>query len=241
MTFYLGKVFWPVKLAFDYGRTPESVLASPAVYWSVVVPIIAAGVCLMIWRWFRWPGIAAMLFAAGLLPVLGLVPFDFQMYSTVGDHYLYLSMLGPAVLVAALPIWHRRGVVVAGVVLIAVLAVASHRQSLAWRSPETLSLQNLAVNPRSWASHNNLAMWLLEQGRSGEALVSAETALAHRPGDPLVRRTFVTIATHRAADLAEAGRLDEALRLYERAFEIAPDNAAARRGIELIRAGQGTP
>ena len=37
------------------------------------------------------PGLTVNLNA---LPVLGFVPFDFQIYSTVADHYLYLPMLG---------------------------------------------------------------------------------------------------------------------------------------------------
>ena len=36
----------------------------------------------------------------GLLPVLGLIPFDFQHYSTVADRYAYLAMLGPAIALA---------------------------------------------------------------------------------------------------------------------------------------------
>ena len=42
----------------------------------------------------------ALIAVAGVGPVLGLTPFEFQYTSTVADHYLYLAMLGPAVGVA---------------------------------------------------------------------------------------------------------------------------------------------
>ena len=37
---------------------------------------------------------------AGVTPVLGLVTFLFQHFSTTADHYLYVSMLGPALAAA---------------------------------------------------------------------------------------------------------------------------------------------
>ena len=37
---------------------------------------------------------------AGLLPVLGFIPFGFQHYSTVADRYMYTAMLGPALALA---------------------------------------------------------------------------------------------------------------------------------------------
>ena len=44
--------------------------------------------------------IAAAVFAAALLPVLGLIPFGFQQISTVADRCVYLSLLGPALALA---------------------------------------------------------------------------------------------------------------------------------------------
>jgi protein O-mannosyl-transferase len=40
------------------------------------------------------------LFIAWLVPVLGLVPFDFQRVSSVADRYVYLAMIGPALALA---------------------------------------------------------------------------------------------------------------------------------------------
>ena len=48
-------------------------------------------------RRVAWIGAAAAVFVSGLVPVLGLIPFDFQYhYSTVADRYVYLALLGLA-------------------------------------------------------------------------------------------------------------------------------------------------
>ncbi len=57
------------------------------------------------WLWYQrtrvpWLVSTAGVFVAGLLPVLGLVPFAFQAYSTVADRYVYIAMLGPALALA---------------------------------------------------------------------------------------------------------------------------------------------
>ena len=101
IAFYLYKLIWPLKLAVDYGRTPRETLASGWAYVTALVPLAMA---IVLWRKRRaWPIVCAgaVVFVQGMLPVSGLVRFDFQIYSTVADHYLYLPMLGVAMIVAA--------------------------------------------------------------------------------------------------------------------------------------------
>lgn len=278
LAFYLGKLLWPARLAFDYGRTPHAVLASPAVYATALVPVAFAVALSALWRANRTFVVGATLFVLGVLPVLGLVPFDFQMYSTVGDHYLYPSMLGAALATAAVPVWDRRPAAraAAALAVIVALAVLAQRQAWTWRTMESMNRHTLAVNPGSWASHNNLAVALLESDRPDEAAAAAERAIALRPGDPYVRRTMasvrlrqaddaaaggdaaraidlyrrglsieprnVALLTNLAATLAEVGRLDEAIALYQQAVEAAPhDSAAARAGIDRIRSMRTSP
>src|SRR5207248_102963 len=96
LAFYLVKLVFPRDLVVAYGRTPDRVLSQPQVYVAWMLP---AAVAAMIWLWRpgrRWLGAAALLVLAGLGPTLGLVNFDFQYFSTVADHYLYLPMFGVA-------------------------------------------------------------------------------------------------------------------------------------------------
>src|SRR5207244_11687944 len=90
LAFYLRKLVWPLRLGVDYGREPAPTLAS---HWPYVTSIVPITIAVMLWIKRRaWtPALAgAVVFGLGLLPVLGFVPFDFQIYSTVADHYLYL-------------------------------------------------------------------------------------------------------------------------------------------------------
>ena len=83
IAFYMYKLIWPLKLAVDYGRTPRETLASGWAYVTALVPLAMA---IVLWRKRRsWPIVCAgaVIFVLGMLPVSGLVRFDFQIYSTV--------------------------------------------------------------------------------------------------------------------------------------------------------------
>ena len=71
--------------------------------WAYFTWTVPAAVAVLLWlarRRFPWLVAAAALFCVGVAPVLGLVPFDFQNFSTVCDHYLYFAMFGPALAAA---------------------------------------------------------------------------------------------------------------------------------------------
>ena len=120
LAFYVRQIIAPVHLAIDYGRSPEWLLASWQRWVTWIVPAAVLGIALLLRKRFRLLLAAAGVFVAGVLPMLGLVPFDFQSYSTVSDHYLYVAMLGPALLAAGLiDRWNgRRAYVIAGVLLL---------------------------------------------------------------------------------------------------------------------------
>src|SRR5205823_5661753 len=96
IAFYLYKLVWPLRLGVDYGRTPRETLASGWEYLTSSVPLAIAIVLWMKRRKIPFLVAGAIVFMLGMLPVSGLVRFDFQIYSTVADHYLYLPMLGVA-------------------------------------------------------------------------------------------------------------------------------------------------
>src|SRR5206468_8187950 len=98
----------------------------------------------------KWPLACLLVFVAGVLPSLGLVPFDYQRYSTVADRYAYLAMLAPAVALAWVLARYPRTVYfgVAGAAL-AAMAVLSAVQTRPWRNTDTLFTYTLDRNPRS--------------------------------------------------------------------------------------------
>jgi protein O-mannosyl-transferase len=110
------------------------------------------------------------------LPVLGLVGFDFQRYSTVADRYMYLPMLGVALAAA---IWPR-----AVVLLIAIaLAVQSESQMRYWRDTPALVDHTLALDPLSTIGNKILAAEYARKGQWPEAAGAYRTALIRNPDD----------------------------------------------------------
>ena len=191
VAFYLYKLIWPARLAFDYGRDPWGVIARGAAYVTAGVSCaLAAALVIFAGREPRrrvWLAAAAV-FVAGLLPVLGLVPFEFQGKSTTADHYLYVPMLGVAIVVAAAAQqWaarHRQSATALLGVLIVILAGRSWLQARTWRDSETLFEHALVVNPRSAPALTNLTALRLEEARAEDAEALARRAIATHPNDP---------------------------------------------------------
>lgn len=216
LAFYLGKVFVPVGMTVDYGRTPSAVVQSGQIWWTWLAP--AGAVAVAGWWAFkrqqRAPLAAFVVFAAAPAAVLGLAPFLFQFYSTTADHYLYVAMLGPAVAATwLLARAGRVGRVVAGVALVA-LALLSIRQAGVWRDSETLFRHAAAVNPRSFAAHNNLGTLASQQGRYADAERHFRTAVQLAPTGLQAMKNLreVLIVQDRPAEALEWLRAETRLR-----------------------------
>jgi hypothetical protein len=249
LAFYLGKLVWPVSFALDYGRTLRS--------FTWIVPVSLAIVLFVARR--RAPALlaAGLVSLAALLPVLGLVPFDFQIYSTVADHYAYAAMLGPAI-AAAWAVQRWRFAATLALPVLACLATFTFRQTLRWHDTRSLLNHTLAINPRSWMAHINLSADALLRDDPGPALVHARAALRLRPGDSDIhvnlgralglQGDFVgaEIEFRRAIELNSAsaaahanlglaleaqGRTGEAITEYCRALEIDPKHQSAARAL----------
>jgi Tfp pilus assembly protein PilF len=186
--FYLGKTALPIGLGIDYGRSPRWLFQTPGIKWAGLIAVMAWAFAVAVWRRWRAPGVGLLLFTAALLPTLGLIPFDYQAYSTVADHYLYLAMIGPGLvagtlllgkppLTQALP---RQGVAAVAIIAMAGLSFAQTRH---WHDSHSLFRHTLRVNPASLAANVNLGNLLAEQGRTDEAIACFSSAIAAAPQD----------------------------------------------------------
>jgi protein O-mannosyl-transferase len=266
LSFYLGKLVVPIGLAFDYGRSPGAAMRTTWFYWAWLVPLLLVG---LMWRlnagrvWWA----AAGLFVAGVLPVLGLIPFAFQATSTVADRYVYLSMLGPALAVAA---WTRSDFrswrFMLFVPLIVVLAGITYRQVSFWADDAALYGRGLHINPESAIAHNNLGNALLKKGDVEGAVLrfrrAVELAPEHAPGHynlglALAQRGGVaqaaahlqravtlepqTARTHYdfAVVLERLDRRGDALLHYRTAVRLDPDDADAHNNLAGLYLAQG--
>ncbi|MBI5536975.1 MAG: tetratricopeptide repeat protein [Deltaproteobacteria bacterium] len=214
LAFYLGKLVAPIHLAPDYGRTPKAVLATS---WSWIAWVFPAAAIAWLVRYARkGPWIAAAaIFGAGILPVLGVVPFQHQKISTVADRYLYLSLIGPALALA----WalaqmqgqrFKHACWATGALMLA-LGVRSAVQVPVWHDTVALFEHTLQVNPSSAPAHNNLGYFLWTSGRGSEAIAHYEAAVRLAPDYGLAHNNLGN--TH-----LQAGRYAEAIAQYQQAL-----------------------
>ncbi len=207
VAFYLGKLVWPADLAFDYAwRATE--IPPALLYGLAVIPLALLGMAVVFRR--QMPALLAGLcvFILGLAPVLGLTPFAYQFHTTVADHYVYLAMLGPALIAAALLSRARipRGAAIAAAgVVLAALAVRSYIQLGYWDSPRGLLEHTIAVSPRSSLAHNQLGQW--NRYRRDLAGAAAEFAVATEANPSETKAPVNLVVT-----LAEMGKSDEAVK-----------------------------
>jgi protein O-mannosyl-transferase len=205
IAFYVGKLLVPIHFLIDYGRSPDWLMAHPSAWWTAGVATIAGLIVLAV----RKPNLrmAAGIILAGLLPVLGLVSFSFQYYSTVADRYVYLAMLGVAAAVAAIVASIPRAGWIPVAIIVATLSLLSSRQTRVWQNTASLCANTLATNPGSVAALRILSFEALENGNWQAALRYNERALKIKPDDPL-------LLFDRANALRDGGHLTEAANDY---------------------------
>jgi protein O-mannosyl-transferase len=181
LAFYLGKTFVPLGLAADYGRAPDTALAAGWLWWTWLGPVVLASVLIVV-RPLRIYLVPCAIFAASLLPTLGLVPFNFQLVSTVADRYTYLALLGPALAIAlAVGQVGRVWFTVAATAGVAALAWSSVQRLPLWSEDLKLFADTLEVNPGSWKARHNYASALDDRGRTEEAVPLMREVLVQRP------------------------------------------------------------
>ena len=231
---YLGKTFWPVKLALPYPQ-PD--------YWSWLEVggsvLVVVGVCLaVLWLGRRWPYLLVgwCWYLGTLMPVIGLT----KGWGTfMADRFTYLPQLGLYLMVAwgavdGAGVWRGRRVVLASaaVVIVTSLLVAARVQTRYWRDSISLWTHTLACTPENFFAHHNLGVALAAQGEWNEAISHYESALRFKPD---------CVGAHNSLGLALAaqGKWNEAIAHYESALRLNPDYAQAHNSLGVALAEQG--
>src|SRR5215510_13348076 len=233
VAFYLSKLAVPFWLGPDYGRSPEWLLAQ---WWRWLTGLAPWGLAL--WLWSKrtrvpWLVAAASVLVTGLLPVLGLVPFAFQAYSTVADRYMYSAMLGPALALAwGLAHVRQRWLAIACVVLLGVLGIRSAWQVHYWHDTVSLFEHELAVHPGSFVAHNSLGMVMAEHNRLPEAIHYYTEAIRLWPRNSQARYNLGNA-------LRSQGKTQEAMQQYLAVLRLQPNSADAHNGLGAVLADQG--
>jgi hypothetical protein len=193
--FYLFKAAWPVWLAFDYGWSPTAITSGRLMYIAWLLPVTVAVVAWRLRRRVPLVGVGLAMAVVPLLPVSGLVYFDYAQTSLVADHYLYLPMIGAAVAVAAvLRAAPGRPAIAASAVLIVAGIGLSMRQAATWRDAQTVGRHTLRVNPKSGGTFNHLGGLALRAGNVADAEALELKSIEQKPVNPASLLTLGDIA-----------------------------------------------
>ncbi|HQY87047.1 MAG TPA: tetratricopeptide repeat protein [Tepidisphaeraceae bacterium] len=232
LVFYFKQFVWPWPLVADYARTPQSIAHDSLNWLKWIVPAALISLAFAVRK--RIPELLGglLIVIACVVPVLGFLPFEFQKYSTVSDHYLYAAMLGPALIVAMIVARQRKafGNVVA---LLAIASIFSFLQTSHWRDTQSLFAHNLQHVPQSLAANRTLAYLASQREDVERAEELYRAASTFRPDDELTAFNLANL-------LARQQRLDESIEFYDRAIQIQPNRPTFRynRAIVLMQLGR---
>lgn len=184
LTWHLLHLFVPTNLATDYGKSPDVLVASPLTYFAWIIPAALFLLCWLFRRRAGWLIVSLAIFVAAVLPVLGLLPFDFQYYSTVADRYLYVAMLGPALALGyVLSRYPRTWLIVPTAAALGLLGFLTFKQTGYWYDTRSLFAHSLAVNPNSFVGQMMMGAIHSRDKREDEAIAAYNRALAVKPDD----------------------------------------------------------
>ncbi|HEX4124718.1 MAG TPA: tetratricopeptide repeat protein [Tepidisphaeraceae bacterium] len=230
--FYVRKLIWPTNFAVDYGLRPAVLAQSP---WLMADGVVLASGAALLWfaRKSAGPMVAgAVFFVAALLPVMGFVTFDFQDYSNVADHYLYVPMVGIALMAAWVAArWRGPGVVIGSAAVLGMLGTLSYFQTQFWLDTETLFVHAMDVNPDSAAAYHSLALLEIDRAEHAPSLLEA-----HQDAQTALQLAQKSIDLRPASDLGYIAkgmalyhlrRKDEAAQQYIKALTLDPESEAA--------------
>ena len=234
---HAGRTLWPVRLT-PLDPLPLEPRADAAAI--ALGALVLLGTGLAAWRLRGRAPAALAVWATWLFlafPSLGLAPSGLQ---ATADRYSYVPAVALAV---GLGIWLARCKDLwrwLATAAIALLAIATYRQTLWWKDSVTLWGRATALDPA-----NDLALYfeasaLNEAGRPSEALARYEDVLRLVPDHAPARRDLARLVVREGDAKAEAGALEEALALYDRALDADPTSSKARenRAMALFQLGR---
>jgi protein O-mannosyl-transferase len=230
LALYLINVVWPTNLCADY--TGNSIRFLP-----LALSLALLAILLVPFGWWamkdRRVQFGGGLVIFGLLPVCNLVPI----YHPAADRYLYLPLIGVAMLLAlaadrpwlAAHSSRRMTTVFAFLVIIALLIPFTLQREKIWSNEVILWQDTLKRNPQSYSARVNLPEVLYLAGRLQEAREESERTLQ----TPYAAVPWVWVDY--AVELHRLGDQAGAQRAARRAIELKPDVTDANKMIRTLQ------
>ncbi len=220
IAFYLYKLILPLNLGIDYGRTPARVVENGWLYYSWIFPVLLTGLFIFLKDRRQWLIILGI-FVVGVFPTLGLVPHGYQIFSTVADRFLYLSMIAPALALSWIFLRSRKiWITVSCVAILVIYSGAGLMQVKYWKGNISLFQHALQVNPASYMAHYNLGLTMAGKGNPAAAIKHYQRAIEIKPD-------YGRAQNNLGAILTEEGSYAEAIPHYAEAVRLDPGNGQA--------------
>ncbi len=232
---YIGKMFWPSRLAVFYPHPGDRL----QMWQAVAAALLLLGISIWIIRLARshkYLPVGWLWFLGTLVPVIGLVQVGGQ---ALADRYTYVPLTGLFIIIAwglsdLLTRWRYRKIVLgaSAIIVLLALSICTGLQLRHWRNSITLFEHATEVTNDNHVAHNNLGVALQSKGRLDEALGHYRQALRLNPGD-------VEVHNNLGFALQAQGRLDEAIHHFHQALQVEPDFAEALYNLGNVLQSQG--
>ncbi len=231
---YLGKAFWPAKLAVIYPLSNQI----PA--WQIAVAfVILTVISFLAWRARKsapYLLIGWLWFLGTLVPVIGLVQVGGQ---ALADRYTYVPLIGVFIAIAygtddflaRCRISNVIPSVTAGAVLVGCLCVTEYQLRF-WQNSQTLFAHALEVTKDNAIAHINLGVALEQDDHRPEAITEYRKAIEIEPRRFQAHNNLANL-------LATTGAQDEAFREYQEALRLNPDTAVTHINFATLLAEMG--
>jgi len=215
---YVGKAFWPARLAPLYPHPGNSLAA-----WQVAGAsafLLAITALVLVGRQRRYLVVGWFWFLGTLVPMIGLVQVG---EAAMADRYAYVSFVGLFLMVCwGVGEWAERRkiaarwVAVPALAVLLALAIVTERQLSYWGDNITLWSHAIEVTNENFVAQDNLGGALLIAGKMDEAMPHFRAAARINPLDPLAN---FNIAANEQAN----GNFRLAASLYEKVLRMTSD------------------
>lgn len=237
LAFYPLKTVWPLHLSPLYVIQPGFDPLTPRYVLAAVGVLLVSLLSLRFL--FRYPAPASCWLAYGVIvsPVLGLFQSGPQM---AADRYSYLATIPfLPLLVGGLLVlsrWRKRNIIViTGSVtltgIVAVLAILTVQQTAIWHDTDSLWTHAIELDERNYIAYSNRGKVRQDAGDLDAAMSDYSEAVELNPGLAPPHYNYANLLLYK-------GRVQQALRHYNAAVNLSPQNLGMRlqRAVALMDA-----
>ena len=234
---YIGKMFWPARLAVLY-PFPDSIPAA-SVAGAIALLAVVSFVVLRLAARRPYLAVGWLWYLVTLLPAIGVVQVGVQ---AMADRFTYVPLVGLFIVIAwsvpdalaARSVARRVAVPVVAVLVVLACAWTARAQVAYWKDSVTLWTRTteLTLDMDAYHAHMSLGTVLRDRGRFDEAAGHFSEAARLNPDSAESHNDLATV-------LQRQGKVDQAIVHYREALRLQPALAEVHNNLGAVLAGQG--